>query len=132
RKQYLGQVVIVKSPVIELRGQNYCLFWNVAVETGNRYKAGVLDHLPYSYQGKTAKVIAVQLNELKVKPQTNAFGEPVNQENISNPYTDVVVEFGDGQVALTTNYPALLEESVELESKQQAEEDEITAGLPQL
>jgi hypothetical protein len=50
----LGQTIIVKSPPIELQGQNYLLFWNIAVLEANRYKSDVLDDLPYSYLGKTA------------------------------------------------------------------------------
>lgn len=77
-------------------------------------------------------MIAVQLDELKLKPQNNAFGEPINEDNISNPYTDVVAQFDDGQLAMTTNYPTSLEEALELSSKQLAENNEMASGLPKL
>jgi hypothetical protein len=133
RNHYLGQTLIVRGPTIELQGEKYLLGWNAAVVAGNRYKAlGIIDHLPYTYFGKSAKVIAVQINEIKLKPQTDAFGEPVSDDNISNPYADIVVQFDDGRLAMTTNYSSTLDEDLELASTHKGEEDEMTTALPQV
>jgi hypothetical protein len=92
------------------------LTWNVARADGEWFRADSREHLPVTYRGKTAIVTAVQLNELKRTGQRrNALGEMVPDDDTVNPYFDLVVQFEDGTLAMTTTYPRSLAVSQEVE-----------------
>ena len=65
-----------------------------------------LDGLSADYSGKTATVIAVQLHQSDTSRQrTNAMGDVISDDQMINPYFDLVVKFDDGIIAMTTQFP---------------------------
>src|SRR5450759_238625 len=141
RQQYLGQTVVVFGVTMELSGKSFLTEWEIVEQPDNahptlttRYKGLTFNQLPDKYKNQTAKVIAVQLNELKLKStaQTNALGESVSQDAIVDPYIDVIVKFGDGQLAMIHGYAITLHDGMKLSSLEQGEQKEIEDGLPQL
>jgi hypothetical protein len=94
-----------------------------------------MDHLPSTYKGKSATVVAVQLNELKRRDlRPNAFGEIVAEDDIVNPYFDIVVQFDDGTLAMFTSYPLStgVSDDIELASAASGIADQMATELPHL
>lgn len=133
RRLLLDQRVIVGGAVVNLRG-SVLLEWGLAhKDSTDRYQAFVSDHLPSTYRGKSATVIAVQLNELKRRElRPNAFGEIIAEDDIVNPYFDIVVQFDDGTLAMHTSYPlsAGIGDNLELESAANTLGNQMSAELP--
>jgi hypothetical protein len=79
--------------------------------------------------------VAVQLNELKRQElRPNALGEIVAEENIVNPYFDIVVQFDDGNLAMYTSYPISTgaSDDIDLASSASAIADQMSTELPRL
>jgi len=133
RRLFLNQKVVVGGPVVTLRG-NVLLLWTVAKAAGDGwYLSEILENLPASYKGRTATVIAVQLNESKRRElRPNALGEIVTDSDIVDPYFDLVVRFDDGNLGMTTAYPITLSSAVELASTANALSDQMSTQLPLL
>lgn len=113
--------------------------WQLAVEQGNEFvTVTTTTYLPDTYQGKEAEVIAVQLNyqEKKGAGRVNALGETVSDAGLVNPYTDIVVKFPDGTIALTTQYLyGLFDESLapfRLSSQKTSRVELINSKLPSI
>lgn len=90
------------------------------------------DYLPESYGGKSGKVVQIQLADPGAVLGTNAMGERISPDEISNPYFKLVVEFDDGALAQTTAYPNTLSESLLLAEQYQKLQQDISKVLPQL
>jgi hypothetical protein len=135
RRIFQNQNVVVRgSSVADLRG-SLLLHWTVARQDGEWYVESNhgLDNLPTSYKGKTANVIAVQLNKSSRREQTrNAFGEIVSDDATVHPYFDLVVRFDDGALAMTTAFPLTVTEKVEMASAAGALAEQMTKELPLL
>jgi hypothetical protein len=113
--------------------------WQLAVEQGNEYVTVTrTTYLPDTYQGKEAEVVAVQLDSLEKKGagRVNALGETVSDAGLVNPYTDLVVKFPDGTIALTTQYlSAFFDESLapfRLSSARTSRVELINSKLPSI
>ena len=108
RQLFLNQKVVVTGTVIS----GGLLEWQMAHKgTAGRYTIEILNNLWSLYKGQRATVLAVQLNESalrRVRP--NALGEIVAEDNIVNPYFDIVVQFGDETLAACTAYPPILKD----------------------
>jgi hypothetical protein len=144
RNVFLGQRVVVSGASETLAGRHQLLDWRIAnravtaIETDAQKQARYvvpddLNRLPVDYSGKTAKVIAVQLNDLQeAKPRTNALGDVISDEATINPYLDLVVEFDDGTLAMATTYARSLTtlNLVELASAASSTGDQMKSGLP--
>ena len=142
RHTLLNQTVVIGGPLVT-DGQTL-LSWSLASLAGNVYKATEAhSNLPYTYRGRTAKVVAVQLNESKAKldvllrgpaQRTNALGEAVLDEDKLDPYFDLVVQFDDGILALTSTFPTMLvdRDEVELASIQTEITGQMSKELPGL
>ncbi|HKV92164.1 MAG TPA: hypothetical protein VJW20_06430 [Candidatus Angelobacter sp.] len=126
KKMYLNQKVVVDGATFE-RGM---LEWNIATLKGDFYDADMLKHLPASYKGQQAMVIAVQLNELHRAEygRKNALGEQLSPDDAENPYVDIVVRFDDGTVAMKTGYPGIL--GIDLASTRNGLAAEMERQLP--
>ena len=133
RRMFLNQKVIVTGTVFTLRG-SVLLNWCVAYKgTGDRYTNDTMDHLSSAYRGTTATVVAVQLNELKLRDlRPNALGEIGAGDNISGPYFDIVVQFDDGTLAICTGYPGSIFDDIELASAASALTERMDKELPLL
>ncbi len=135
RRLFMNQKVIVGGAVVNLHG-SVLLEWTTAhKDTADRYQVSISDHLPSTYKRKSATVVAVQLNELKrreLKP--NAFGEIVAEDDVVNPYFDIVVQFDDGTLAMFTSYPISTStgNDIELASTASALANQMAAELPRL
>jgi hypothetical protein len=133
RQTYLNQAVVVTGTPQVLAGKNGLLEWESAKEQNGRYvDPDMLDKLPDSYRGKTAKVIAVQMNRLhhSESGMTNALGEAVSEDDTPNPYFDMVVQFDDGKIGMVTTYISMLDTSVALASEHASRIDEMAKNLP--
>jgi hypothetical protein len=132
RRLFLNQDVIVTGTVVTIRGS--VLFeWQVAHKGGNRYTTTTLDHLASTYKGKSAKVVAVQLNEstlLKLRP--NALGEIVATDDIISPHFDIVVQFDDDTLAMLSGFPGTIKGNIELASAASALKERMDKELPLL
>jgi hypothetical protein len=133
RRMFLNQKVIVTGTVVTLKG-SVLLDWCVAYKgTGDRYTKDTMDYLSSAYRGTTATVVAVQLNELKLRDlRPNALGEIGAGDNISGPYFDIVVQFDDGTLAILTGYPGSIFDDIELASAASALTERIAKELPLL
>ena len=132
RSIFLGQTVVIGGALYHDR---MLLDWIVAHAVGFWFKADDYQKLPMSYRGQTAKVLAVQLNEVHRTPQkTNALGEPLSDDDALNPYFDLVVRFDDGTLAMTTTYAVSLAtgQEVELASNQNRLDTEMSTELPKI
>jgi hypothetical protein len=135
RRLFRNQKVIVGGAVVNLRG-SILLEWETAhKDSSDRYQASTMDHLSSTYKGKSATVVAVQLNELKLRElRPNAFGEIVAEDDIVNPYFDIVVQFDDGTLAMHTSYPLStgVGDNIELASAASALSEQMATELPLL
>jgi hypothetical protein len=133
RRLFSNQRVIVGGPVVNFGRGSVLLEWTVARTNGDeRYVTDVvLDDLSARYKGKTATVIAVQLNETRRRDlQPNALGETVAADDIPNPYFDLVVRFEDETLAMHAAFPGILSEAVELASAATAINEQMSTQLP--
>jgi|HubBroStandDraft_1064217.scaffolds.fasta_scaffold15672_3 hypothetical protein len=126
RSLFLNHDIIVGGTVQELGQSSQLLEWRIAAASQAstqqlapsidktppqvRYIVPhALDALSERYSGKTAKVIAVQLhNPEAIGAGKNALGQAVTDDGAVNPCFDLVAQFDDGTIALTTQYPATL------------------------
>jgi hypothetical protein len=94
----------------------------------------IMNYLAIGYRGQTATVIAVQIAKSPLENTrvgaTNAFGESVSEDDIENPYMEVVIRFKDGTLGITTGYIITLPRLMELASKRQSARGEIESKLP--
>ena len=69
---------------------------------------GIYNHLSIAYKGQTGMVIAIQLAPSFLQKtrvgSTNAFGETVGEDDIADPYMEIVVKFGDGTVEIVAAF----------------------------
>jgi hypothetical protein len=137
RRSFLNQSVILGGTVVTLRG-SVLLEWHVVQKNGDRrYEPSAIDidNLPATYKGKKGTVIAVQLNALKARERgPNALGEIAAEDDIVDPYFDVVVRVEDGTLAMTTAYPLTLStgDEIELASAAGLLTEQISKQLPLL
>ena len=117
--------------------QRYCLSWVSARQNpdGTYSEAdGISNHLAITYKGQTATVIAIQLAPSFLQKEqtgsTNAFGEVVGEEDIRDPYLEVVVKFGDGALGFVRGFPETLMLNMDLAASRQSRADTIEAQLP--
>ncbi len=134
RKQYLGAKVIVTGTLYQ---QQYLLRWDTGDKVDNgRYRADY-KHLASSYKEKEARVIALQKDDFHERiagkqdsdVSVNALGEPVSDDSTVNPYTNVVVQFDDGTIAIATTYPSDFSSLFKLASVRKSHAEMIEANL---
>lgn len=153
RSLFLCQSVIIGGALENLNDRRQLLEWRVVANPNARTAMACsggpavqkalgpvprlvpddLNGLPPSYSGKTARVIAVQLhNPEESGARTNALGEAISDDEMINPYFDLVVRFDDGTVAATTQYPETLTggSALELASLENATAEQMKAELP--
>lgn len=119
RQMFLGQEIIVLGSVLDLGRRSVLSEWAPAGRKGTgQYIALASDELAASYYGKAAKVVALQLHGLCRRPfQLNASGEPIPDDEVVNPYFDMIVQFDDRTLALWTGYPLTICKNVQLTRK---------------
>ncbi len=136
RRLFLNQKVIVGGVVVSRGESQHLLEWELAhKDSTGRYQESISDHLPSTYKGKSATVVAVQLNELKRRElRPNALGETVAEDDIVSPYFDIVVQFDDGTLAIHSSYPIIAgtDNNIELASSASAIADQMSTELPRL
>jgi hypothetical protein len=136
KRQFLNQDVIVNDVPFE---ESYCLQWTTArqVPDGTYQKTDeIMNHLAIGYRGQTGTVVAIQLAKSILQHTnvggTNAFGESVSEDEIDNPYMEVVVKFKDGMLGMTAGYIVTLPELMELASKRQSLREDMASKLPSM
>jgi len=114
RHLLLGRRVIVTGTVVDFRG-SVLVQWKAAGRKGTgRYMATALDTLSARYKGTSAKVVAVQLHGLERRVfSPNILGKVVSDDDIVNPYCDVVVQFDDGTLAIWAGYPLSIHNNID-------------------
>jgi hypothetical protein len=133
KQKYLNQKVVVIGYVTGgLAPQPVLLDWNPARESDERYSENEDAWLPATYKGKTATVIAIQLDAPSKQGKVNALGQPIGPDDAGDPYFDVVVKFDDGQMAMATGYPNTISMDMRLMSAQNAIAREMAANLPKV
>jgi hypothetical protein len=131
KQKYLDQKVVLIGYVADnLARQPVLVEWQLGAEVAGRYAPDMETYLPATYKGRTATVVAIQLNNLEKQGKVNALGESIGPDNTVDPYFDFVVRFQDGQVAMTTGYPNTISLEVRLASAQSAAAQEMAAKLP--
>jgi hypothetical protein len=131
KQKYLNQkVVVIGYVAANLAPDPVLMEWRPASESGDRYRQDIMAYLPATYKGKTATVIAIQLDEPEAQGKVNALGEPITSDDAANPYFDLIVRFEDGQVAMTTAFPNSISLDVRLATAQNAVAQEMAANLP--
>ena len=137
KQKYLNQTVVLIGYVTDkLATQPVLMEWHPArlppmsQALDGRYDYDISTYLPATYKGKSATVIAIQLNKSGKQGTVNALGELVSADDAVDPYFDFVVKFDDGQVALVTAYPSTISDDVKFASTQNALTQEMAAKLP--
>jgi hypothetical protein len=132
KQRYLNQrVVLIGNVTDKLASQPVLMQWNLGIESAGRYNTDWESFLPATYKGKTATVIAIQLNNLLEKQgKVNALGEQINADDAVDPYFDIVVRFDDGQIAMNTAYSSTLSDEVRLSGAQNVVAQEMAEKLP--
>lgn len=130
RRLYLNQQVTIIGQGSIIGNKDVCLQWSLAMYGGSRYDANELDFLPANYLGKSAKVIAIQPHDPKEAMRVNAVGDTVSIDSIPNPYFDVIVQFDDGKLAMTSAYPRTVWEQLRLATDEAKREQEMAKDLP--
>lgn len=133
KRQFLNQDVIVNSVPFQ---ESYCLNWHIAREMpdGTYQKTDdIMNYLAIGYRGQTGTVVAVQLEKSSLQHasvgETNAFGERVGEDDIDNPYMEIVVKFKDGAFGMATGFINTLPNLMELASKRQSVRGDIESKL---
>ncbi len=130
RQKYLNQVIIVGGSV---RGATL-LEWSAARKSGDRYRSEMQRHVPAKYRGLTARVIAVESSDAALTTSEvqnrNALGEVLIKNDTGKSNVDLVVQFKDGTLAMTSTHFQLLSVHVKLVSEQAKREEEMAANLP--
>lgn len=134
RSTFLNQPVIVGDTPFD---QSYCLEWNLATQKPDgTYAAveGIDNHLPITYRGRTATVVSITLSpygSLAGNPGgTNAFGEAITDDQISDPYMEITARFDDNTLAIVSGYPrTLVPDLIALASERSAAKLEIEQVL---
>jgi hypothetical protein len=98
-------------------------------DSSGRYTPIRLGNSSYLHKGERADVLAVQLHELR-ELRPNALGEIVADDDIVNPYFDIVVQFDEWTIAIVTGYPNAI--SIELASAATALTERMSKELPLL
>ena len=137
KRQFLNKQVVVNDVPFDER---YCLEWTVAQQKSDGTFAeaeGIYNHLPIRYKGQTGMVIAIQLAPSFLQKtrvgSTNAFGETVAEDDIADPYMEIVVKFGDGTVGIVRGFPiTLVPEKMELASSRESVREQIESQLPSI
>jgi hypothetical protein len=126
RQRYENQAVTVDGAPMG----DYLLEWQIASRTDEGFKSDPLKHLPLSYKGKRATVVAVQLNPRSRTGRggVNALGESVSADDAQDPYVDIIVRFDDETLAMKTGYPNTLE--IDLASERDRTSAEMEKNLP--
>jgi len=141
RRLFLNHKVIVAGPVLDYdqvqaatgKTGRFLLEWHIPVKGSDGRYAFSGDLLSASYQGATATCVAVQLDEdMRRELKPNALGETVAENEITDPYFDLVVRFDDGTLAMLASYPTTLMSTVELASAASALAEVMSKQLPLL
>lgn len=134
KREFLNQDIIVNDVSFQ---RDRCLEWNAAKQKSDSTyeEKDALPNLPFSYKGQTARVVAVQIAKSFLSHATvggtNAFGESVGEDDIDDPYMEVVVRFKDDKLAMIKGYTiTLVPEKMELASKRQTVQDKLESMLP--
>ena len=129
KQTFLNQQIVINDVPFD---ESVCLQWETAEQSGDTYSAtrGFSNHLPIKYRGQSATVVAVQLAEsFFQKTQigaTNAFGESTTDNELVDPYLEVVVRFGDGKLAIVRGFPnTLVPSEMELATARKTLRDEL-------
>ena len=134
KRQFLNQDVIINDVPFQ---EKYCLEWHIAQQmpdgTYQETNWGV-DSLGIEYRGQTGTVVAVQLAKSPSQHTradgTNAFGESVGEDDIENPYMEVVVKFKDGILAMIRTTIISHSMNMELANKRQSLKEDMESELP--
>jgi len=135
KRQFLSQDVIVNDVPFH---ESYCLNWHTAgqMPDGTYQRTDdIMNYLAIGYRGQTGTVVAVQLAKSPRQHTgvggTNAFGESVGEDDIDNPYMEIVVKFKDGTLGMTTGFiGTLVPDEIELASKRQSLREHMESKLP--
>jgi hypothetical protein len=127
------QVTVLGAVADNIYGQTSMLGWDLAVpaaDGGYVGKSGLDRFIPASYRGKTAEVMAIELDRRPAA--VNALGEAVSEDRVTNPYFHIVIRFDDGTLATTTAFPNTLSGELDLAAGASQLVDRIHRELPQL
>jgi hypothetical protein len=114
--------------------------WYRVVKDGDVYvtETGLDKYLPSTYQNGEAQVVALQVNHTEGvgNGKPNALGEILDDNDLVNPYTDVIIRFDDGTLAMTTSYLSLFTDpgttTFVLASEKRDRMDAINKELPSI
>lgn len=135
KRIFLNQPIVINDVPFQ---EKYCLQWNIAHQDADGSYApddGINRNLPIEYRGQTGTVIAVQMapSYLQRTPVSgsNAFGETISENDVPDPYMEVVVKFSDGAFGFARGFTTtLVPDLMELASKRQTAQGNIESQLP--
>lgn len=135
KRQFLNKQIVIDDVPFEDR---YCLEWTAAQQKSDGTYAeaeGIYNHLPIEYKGQTGMVVAIQLAPSFLQRTrvggTNAFGETVGEDDIADPYMEIIVKFGNGVIGIVRGFPiTLVPEKMELASSRESVKEQIESQLP--
>jgi hypothetical protein len=130
-KEYLNKQVVVTGALFN---DQFLLEWQSVTQDGARFipARSFQSLLPARYRGQTATVVAVQLNELKIPTKANALGETIDEDNVVDPYFDLVVRFNDQSYGMLTTYSNMAKMSVSFADDQEALSNLVTKNQSSL
>ena len=122
RQTYVNQPIVVRAVV----DKGVLADWYVSRKEPTRYKREPLRPLLARYGGQTAKVVAIQM-----PATTSATGTPkgASEDDIVDPQFELIAQFPDGTLAMTSTRLDLLADRTKLASSQKLREAEMTKNL---
>jgi hypothetical protein len=114
RQTYLNQSIIVRGSV----ARETLIDWNGARKDANRYRQQATA-ISRKYRGQMAKVVAVQPADPSIR-----------SDDVVDPAFELVAQFADGTLAMTTTRMEFLADRTKLASEQKLREAEMAKNLP--
>jgi hypothetical protein len=128
REAYLNQSIVVRGSVV----QGTMTDWSRARAERDRYRPDSRS-VPANYRGQRAKVVAVQIAQSATATPNggvNALGEPASQDDVIDPQIELVAQFSDGTLGITSARYEFLADRARLAGEHQQREAEMTKNLP--
>jgi hypothetical protein len=144
RKELLNTEVVIwgskASGIGAYRGAEALLQWHIVErDEKGRYKKKTVGpsevFAPYALRGKSGRVVSIELaegafREIKRDRSTDIFGEKINDDSITNPYFDLVVQLQDGELIMTRDfYTHLIEYVIQPVKRFDAQKNELVENL---
>ena len=143
RKELLGEEVVIRgvkaTGLGQFQGEDVFLEWHLAEgnsQTG--FKQISTLYAPYRFKGSNGIVESIEIAESFFKKRkrgtsTDVFGDTIRDDDVSDPYFEIVVKLHNGILLISTGYfNTIMGHKLELVSKVDMVKNEISKNIDSL